>query len=263
MAGDGEIDVDPITTNAEEDHHGSLSNFISPSVKQPPSAITTTTDEYEVSEESRLAQERQEKAVRDFLMKRRAQAMAVPTNDLAVCSRLRKLGEPVTLFGEREMERRDRLRSIMVKLEAEGQLERILKELDGNFESMPGMEEDVGVGGEEELEAPLTYPFYTEGTKDLLDARLEMARYSIERAKHRLDRARRRRDDPDEDPETENEYAVKQAASIELQCTEMGDGRPLSGCSFSHDGSMLATRYDFPCTVVKHCRSIGLLYTFI
>lgn len=256
MAGDGEMDIDPITamaTNAkvEEEHHDSLSNFVAPSIKQPPPAIINTTaivapppaDEYEVSEESRLAQERQEKAVQDFLMKRRAQAMAVPTNDLSVCSRLRKLGEPVTLFGEREMERRDRLRSIMVNLEAEGQLERILKEVDGISESVPGVGKDVGDDGEEEFGAPLTYPFYTEGAKELLDARVEIAMYSIERAKDRLSRARRRRDDPDEDPETETEYAVKQAAAIELQCSEMGDGRPLSGCSFSHDGSMLATRY--------------------
>jgi hypothetical protein len=28
-----------------------------------------------------------------------------------------------------------------------------------------------------------------------------------------------------------------------LECSEIGDDRPLSGCSFSRDASMLATRY--------------------
>ncbi|PWA98026.1 hypothetical protein CTI12_AA023480 [Artemisia annua] len=79
--------------------------------------------EYEVSEESRLFREKQEKVKLDFLMKQRAAALAVPTNDKAVRSRLRRLGEPVTLFGEREMERRGRLRMIMARLDSQGQLE--------------------------------------------------------------------------------------------------------------------------------------------
>ncbi|KAF9623845.1 hypothetical protein IFM89_005430 [Coptis chinensis] len=75
-------------------------------------------------------------------MKRRAHALAVPTNDLG------RLGEPITLFGEKEM---DRL-----------------------------------------LKAQSTYPFYTEGSKELLEARIHIAEFSIMRLK-------RTRDDPDED----------------------------------------------------------------
>ncbi|GKG19023.1 U4/U6 small nuclear ribonucleoprotein PRP4-like protein, partial [Tanacetum coccineum] len=81
--------------------------------------------EYEVSEESRLFREKQEKAKADFLMKQRA----VPTNDKAVRSRLGRLGEPVTLFGEREMDRRDRLRMIMASLDSQGQLETLIRVL--------------------------------------------------------------------------------------------------------------------------------------
>lgn len=99
---------------------------------RPPTAPSTAAaaddddDGYEVSEAHRQAKERQEKAIQDLLLKRRAFAMAVPTNDSAVRSRLRRLGEPITLFGEREMERRDRLRSIMVRLEADGKLDVLL-----------------------------------------------------------------------------------------------------------------------------------------
>lgn len=99
---------------------------------RPPTAPSTAAaaddddDGYEVSDAHRQAKERQEKAIQDLLLKRRAFAMAVPTNDSAVRSRLRRLGEPITLFGEREMERRDRLRSIMVRLEADGKLDVLL-----------------------------------------------------------------------------------------------------------------------------------------
>ncbi|PWA56530.1 G-protein beta WD-40 repeat-containing protein [Artemisia annua] len=97
--------------------------------------------EYEVSEESRLFREKQEKAKQDFLMKQRAAALALET------------------------------------------LMRVLEDEEG-----AGMEE----GGEDEGEA-IQYPFYTEGSTALLKA------------------------------------------------SEIGDDRPLSGCSFSSDGKFLAT----------------------
>lgn len=45
-----------------------------------------------------------------------ARNLAVPTSDPKVRSRLRELGEPITCFGEREMDRRERLRSVLAKL---------------------------------------------------------------------------------------------------------------------------------------------------
>uniref|UniRef100_A0A5B7BDU9 Putative U4/U6 small nuclear ribonucleoprotein PRP4-like protein n=1 Tax=Davidia involucrata TaxID=16924 RepID=A0A5B7BDU9_DAVIN len=191
--------------------------------------------EYEISEESRLAKERQEKAMQEFMMKRRAAALAVPTNDMAVRARLRRLGEPITLFGEREMERRDRLRMLMAKLDAEGQLERLMK---AHEEEEAAASAAPTEAAEEEM---IQYPFYTEGSEALLKARVEIAKYSLVRAALRLQRARRKRDDPDEDLDAEIDWALKQAGSFVLDCSEIGDDRPLSGCSFSHDGNMLAT----------------------
>ncbi|XP_027365977.1 U4/U6 small nuclear ribonucleoprotein PRP4-like protein [Abrus precatorius] len=189
--------------------------------------------EYEISEESRLVRERQEKAMQELMMKRRAAALAVPTNDMAVRARLRHLGEPITLFGEREMERRDRLRMIMAKLDAEGQLEKLMKAHED--------EEAAASVPMDEAEEELQYPFYTEGSKSLLDARIDIAKYSLSRAASRLQRAQRRRDDPDEDMDAEMDWALKQAGNLSLEFSEIGDDRPLSGCSFSRDGKWLAT----------------------
>lgn len=196
---------------------------------------TAGSSEYEISEESRLIRERQERAMQEFLMKRRAAALAVPTNDMAVRTRLRRLGEPITLFGEREMERRDRLRMLMAKLDSEGQLEKLMKV---HEQEEAAASVSMSEGPEEEM---VQYPFYTEGSRTLLEARVEIAKYSIVRAAMRLQRARRKRDDPDEDLDAETNWALDQAGSLALDCSEIGDDRPLSGCSFSHDGKMLAT----------------------
>ncbi|KAK1404533.1 U4/U6 small nuclear ribonucleoprotein PRP4-like protein [Heracleum sosnowskyi] len=202
---------------------------------QDDSGAQRTTADYEISEESRLVRERQEKAMQDFLMKRRAAALAVPTNDLAVRARLRRLGEPMTLFGEREMERRDRLRTLMGKLDSEGELERLMRV---HEEEEAAAAVSISDGAEDEN---VQYPFYTEGPKNLLEARKEIAKYSLVRASMRLQQAKRKRDDPDEDLDAEINCALEQAASLTLNCDEIGDDRPVLGCSFSHDGEMLAT----------------------
>ena len=195
--------------------------------------------EYEVSDDHRAARERHERAVQELLQRRRAYAMAVPTNDSAVRARLRRLGEPITLFGEKEMERRDRLRALMVRLEADGQFDRLLR----------AQEDDQGAAAADDEDAEqIQYPFFTEGTKELLQARLDIAQYSLPRAKARVERAKRRLADPDEDPEAEADLVVKQAGEFVLECSEIGDDRPLTGCSFSRDASMLATRYVFRIT---------------
>lgn len=195
-----------------------------------------STGEYEISEESRQVRERQEKAIQDLMMKRRAAALAVPTNDKAVRARLRRLGEPMTLFGEREMERRDRLRAIMAKLDAEGQLEKLMKA----HEEEEAAASAAAMGDDME-EDTLQYPFYTEGSRALLDARIDIAKFSTARAALRLQRARRRRDDPDEDMDAEMDWALEQVESLSLDCSEIGDERPLLGCSFSSNGNLLAT----------------------
>ncbi|XP_041024495.1 U4/U6 small nuclear ribonucleoprotein PRP4-like protein [Juglans microcarpa x Juglans regia] len=200
----------------------------------PNRTATGSTGEYEVSEESRFIRERQEKAIQELLMKRRAKALAVPTNDMAVRTRLRKLGEPMTLFGEREMERRERLRTIMAKLDAEGQLEKLMRA----HEEEEAAASAPKVDAEEEI---VQYPFYTEGTKSLLDARVNIAKYSLVRAALRIQRAQRKRDDPDEDVDAEMDWALKQSENLVLDCSEIGDDRPLCGCSFSRDGKLLAT----------------------
>eukprot|EP00959_Pyramimonas_sp_CCMP1952_P320582 6708545-Pyramimonas_sp.AAC.2 len=73
----------------------------------------------ELSAASTAAKERHEAILADFEARRRARALSIPTDDGEVRKKLRELGEPITLFGEKQMERRDRLRMLLSKMDAE------------------------------------------------------------------------------------------------------------------------------------------------
>ena len=97
-----------------------------------------------------------------------AQKVPVPTSDTQVRERLRHYHEPITLFGEREPDRRARLLHVLI--------DRHGKNAVHVSHAPQAPEED-----EEEDEE-----FYTEGSHDLLIARRRMAAFSLQRAKERL-----------------------------------------------------------------------------
>ncbi|RDA91723.1 hypothetical protein CP533_4795 [Ophiocordyceps camponoti-saundersi (nom. inval.)] len=103
-----------------------------------------------------------------FSHKRLAATISVPTDDSRVRSRLRELGEPVTLFGEGPSERRDRLRELMT---IQAEMDTIDKDDD-----MPDAEE-----AEEQEEE-----FYSRGGERLVEARKQIARFSLPRAGRRV-----------------------------------------------------------------------------
>ncbi|OAL55991.1 U4/U6 small nuclear ribonucleo protein Prp4 [Pyrenochaeta sp. DS3sAY3a] len=106
----------------------------------------------------------------EFDRKRRAAQLIVPTADRDVKAKLRSRGEPITLFGEGPADRRDRLRALLAQA-AEAQ---------GDTASDVEMEEaNDGTGHDQE-------EFYTQGPLSLLDARRDIAKYSLPRAKHRI-----------------------------------------------------------------------------
>lgn len=61
---------------------------------------------------------------------RRARTVAVPTNEEDVKLKLRELGHPICLFGERAGDRRDRLRKIVAQrlINREGDFVRCLRD---------------------------------------------------------------------------------------------------------------------------------------
>ncbi|GJV88775.1 U4/U6 small nuclear ribonucleoprotein PRP4-like protein [Tanacetum coccineum] len=79
------------------------------------------------------------------------------------------------------------------------------------------------------------YPFYTEGSTALRDARDIISEYSVMKAMVRLDLEKAR------DHHLDDAEILQNAKSFDMVSSEIGDDRPLSGCSFSSDGNFLAT----------------------
>lgn len=105
--------------------------------------------------------------------RRRIAATLVPTSDPDVRATLRTHNEPITLFGEGPAERRDRLKEIVAANDALA--------ADRPDVSMSDAESGDGDAGREIQEE-----FYTEGGKDLLAARRQMALYSLPRTRRKI-----------------------------------------------------------------------------
>ncbi|KAF2253574.1 U4/U6 small nuclear ribonucleoprotein-like protein Prp4 [Trematosphaeria pertusa] len=168
------------------------------------------------------ANERASDLLGQFERKRRAAQLIVPTADRDIKKRLRSLGEPITLFGEGPSERRDRLRALLAdQAEAAGE--------DGDIQ----MQEAEEAPGDEQEE------FYTQGTQSLLEARRDMAKYSLPRAKERVAFQRREATIP---LKTHIEFRNKikeRLKGFELYGSQTSD-RPVSIVRFSPNGQYVA-----------------------
>lgn len=148
----------------------------------------------------------------------------MPTDDGKVRARLREMGEPITLFGEGPMERRNRLRDLM-----------LVEEEEAGGPVTP----DIQMGEADDA-GDIEEEFYTEGTQDLLNARRDIARYSLPRAR---DRVVRQRDESAIPLRTHIKHrkAIKEKLQgFELQGTQIAGERPVSITRFSPNGEIIA-----------------------
>ena len=102
-------------------------------------------------------------------LERKAQTLPIPTNDREVKLRLREMGHPICLFGEGPGDRRERLRARVIEY---------YKEHDGvapTFCLKTTQTQEAQKAKDDEV-------FYTEGSDDLKEARLLIAKYSLPRA---------------------------------------------------------------------------------
>lgn len=176
-----------------------------------------------------IAPERASAILSQFDRKRRAAQIAVPTDDGRVRARLRELGEPITLFGEGPGDRRDRLREVLTI-----QAEQADARQDGDTPMGDSAAADEGQAEQEE-------EFYTEGIKELLEARRDIARYSLPRARARINRQREEASIPLRTHIKHRKHIKERLASFELFGTQIAGERPVSIARFSPSGTILAT----------------------
>ncbi|KIJ55273.1 hypothetical protein M422DRAFT_151784 [Sphaerobolus stellatus SS14] len=182
--------------------------------------------------------------------KKRARTTAVPTDDNKVKARLREIGEPITLFGERAADRRDRLIYVLSQINA------ARGEEGGSIVAESDSEDS-----EEEQEE-----FYTPGSLELLEARRRIAEFSLPRAQKRIAQQ-----------QEEHTMPLSQILEIRKQVfthiktyanlgSQVGDERPISQVRFSPNGEILATGgwggnvrlWNIPsCTPMSHSDRVG------
>lgn len=176
-----------------------------------------------------VAPEKASAILSQFSRRRRAAAIAVPTDDGRVKTRLRELGEPITLFGEGPGERRDRLRELLTE---QAEQERLG---DGEGDTrMQDAEPDDGAQAEQEEE------FYTEGMQELLQARKAIARYSLPRARDRIARQKAEASIPLRTHIKHRKAIKERLQGFDLFGTQIAGDRPVSIARFSPNGEIIA-----------------------
>lgn len=114
---------------------------------------------------------RQNQIAASFALKKRAHEFPVPTDDQQVKLMLRQLGQPICLFAEDKAFRRERLKREIVTFSQQ-------------HEELPSF---ASYGGKDSSDSESqSEVFYTEGTTDLQQCRLQILKYSIANAKHRV-----------------------------------------------------------------------------
>ncbi len=176
-----------------------------------------------------MAPERASAILSQFDRKRRAAAIAVPTDDGRVRARLREMGEPITLFGEGPPERRDRLRELLTTQAEQQQAQ----DGEGDISMEQDGAEDRGADEQEE-------EFYTEGIKELLQARQDIARSSLPKAKARVARQKLEATIPLRTHIKHRKAVKERLQGFDLQGTQIAGERPVSIARFSPDGKIIA-----------------------
>jgi len=129
------------------------------------------------SQHAKRSQSQFQDKLNQFENKKKAKLVIVPTNDNLVKLKLRELGEPIILFGEKYEERRARLRALMIERNI--------------YDGTPLAEKKRLEDLEKQSQVHLNQEaFLTEGTEELKQARINIALYSLARANDRLDRLR-------------------------------------------------------------------------
>jgi len=199
---------------------------------------------FELSESTKAALAAQEEARKEVEIRKRARSVVVPVNDNLVRKRLRELGEPITLFGERIPGRRERLSGLLARRAVEEAMKQRGEAGDATMTDAEVAEETAKE--KEKAEARDAKPYLTPGSEELKAARMLIARMSLEAAKRRIEREREEREamkDPAVSHTPFQSYSdrLHRIEKFSNFSSEIGDVRPLSSVAFSQDSIKLAT----------------------
>lgn len=189
----------------------------------------------ELTESAVRAQEEHAALLMKIEAERRARTLVVPTDPREVQLKLRSLGHPICLFGERPGDRRDRLRRIMATSDLAAEETAAVSR---QAASATGRGTTVARDKPQKRET-----FYTPAAEKLKAARTVIAQLSFERASERLGRERALDSDAKvaHAADTEAVALWKTMRALRPSMSQVGDVRPLQGCGFRSDAGRIAT----------------------
>ena len=189
----------------------------------------------DLSAESKESQLKHAEALKKFEAQQRARSIIVPTDISQIKTRLRELGQPVTLFGEGPADRRERLRVVIASLELSDEELARVQEI---MRQQPGK-----ASGKAETHAVLKETVYTAASEELIQARQQIAVFSFDQAKSRIQTTGRIRSSEQEQFAEDKRAAelYEKTRSVALYGSQFADERPLTSVRFSPDGALIAS----------------------
>ncbi|KHJ78800.1 pre-mRNA processing factor 4 like protein, partial [Oesophagostomum dentatum] len=197
---------------------GSLATLEAVKAIQESSNILANDRKAERMEADPLESQHEAELLAEFERRRRARTLTLPTDDVQVKLKLRKLNQPICLFGEDILDRRERLRALLSTM-SEDEVAAILHTEEG-FVEKPDEE---------------TTTWYHRGPMALRAARVAIADYSLRKAKERLARARENAARPPHEKALARQEAHKWIQQLNLHASQVADSRPVAYCEFSPD----------------------------
>ncbi|KAL2352162.1 pre-mRNA-processing factor 4 [Cryomyces antarcticus] len=167
-----------------------------------------------------------------FSRNRALAQVAVPTDDKRVRARLREFGEPITLFGEGFGDRRERLRGLLL---AQAEAAQGGADAEGDVRMREGTED-----GDKEGEGDEKNELYTMGSAELLQARRDIARFSLPRARQRIAHQRLESAIPLRTHVKHRKAIKEQLQGFELYGSQIAGERPVSIARFAPNGETIA-----------------------
>lgn len=181
---------------------------------------------------------RQDDLNKSYQLKKAVKMMAIPTNDREVKLRLREIGKPICLFGEKPVDRRERLkREITTKALADGKLP-VFKKLEDKKDDKIS-ENEV---------------FYTEGSKELKDLRMKIAKFSIPRSAFRIEVAKKKFEELDRIQDSiDYENFLEKGRNFDIVSSQFADDRGCTkGCLSQEDTLVAVAGASGNCTIYSN-----------
>ncbi len=122
-----------------------------------------------------------------FQKRKMARAIPIPTNDKDVKTKLREIGKPICLFGEKDVDRRER-----IKKEVEEIVIKTGDVPDAFIKGKYGYNPNNNLNNtHNRSEFEDNEIFYTEGSTELHNARIDIIKYSLPRSSYRIENAKK------------------------------------------------------------------------